>query len=64
LGFEEAQEEESDNDIGISEEFNEGYNVIIQCEDLKEAEALAKLLHVDLDFTRQKIACKYSDISV
>ena len=64
LGFEDNEEEESDNDIGISEGFNEGYNVIIQCEDLKEAEALAKLLHVDLDFTRQKIACKYSDISV
>lgn len=62
FGFGKLEEDEGDNDIEINEDYNEGYNVIIRCENLDEAEALGKLLHVDFDFTRQKIACKYSDI--
>lgn len=56
--------EEEDNDIVVNENPTEGFNVTIVCKDLSEAEALSKLIHVDFDFTRQKLKCNYSDISV
>ena len=59
-----GMKEESDNDIEVNESPSVGYNITIECKNLTEAEALARLLHVDFDFTRQKLRCSYSDISV
>lgn len=59
-----SQADESNNDIEIENDYNEGYNVTIKCANLEEAQALGKLLHVDFDFTRQKLSVKYEDISV
>ena len=60
-GFEKIDD---DNDIAVEDDYSEGYNITIKCADLKEAKALAKLLKVDFDFTRQKLSVKYEDIGV
>jgi hypothetical protein len=58
-GFEQIAE---DNDIAVESDYNEGYNITIKCVDLKEAQAVAKLLNVEFDYTRQKLSVKAEDI--
>ena len=58
-GFEQIAE---DNDIAVESDYNEGYNITIKCADLKEAQAVAKLLNVEFDYTRQKLSVKAEDI--
>lgn len=57
-------ENEEDFEPSFVDDYNDNYNIIIQCNDLEEAKELCEKLGVNLDLTRQKIACKYKDIDL
>jgi hypothetical protein len=57
-------ENEEDFEPSFVDDYNDSYNIIIQCNDLEEAKELCEELGVNLDLTRQRIACKYRDIDL
>ena len=49
-------------DLDFVDQFNQGYNITICCENLEEAKKLDKLLGLDLDLTRQVLKRDFKDI--
>ena len=49
-------------DLDFVDQFNQGYNITIFCENLEEAKKLDKLLGLDLDLTRQVLKRDFKDI--
>lgn len=51
-----------ENDLDFIKDFNEGYNVIIKCENYEEAEKLNKKYNLELDLDSQKLTVKASKL--
>ena len=52
------------DDIDEIENYNEGYNITIVCENLDEAEELNEKLNLNLDLTKQVLKRKYKDLDI